>query len=169
MSAQLDELIAQFENFQAKVRQAEASFAGVGDMQERISQVENAVTSPDGAVTVVAGAGGTVTDIRLAAGATRLDSAQLSALIMNTLRQAVAGAVQQQAGIVDDAFGDAFGVNTSEQVRQAQAEAWGTEAEEPASEQPAPQQTAQRATPRRRPGPRDDDDYFEDNSILRRD
>ncbi|WP_370937589.1 YbaB/EbfC family nucleoid-associated protein [Amycolatopsis sp. cg13] len=165
MSAHIDELIAQFENFQAKVRQAEANFAGVGDMQERIAQVENAVTSPDGAVTVVAGAGGTVTDIRLAAGAARIDPAQLSALIMSTLRQAVAGAVQQQAGIVDDAFGDAFGVNTSEQVRQAQAEAWGTEAAEPASEQQTPQQAA----PRRRPGPRDDDDYFDDNSILRRD
>ncbi|MFB9928010.1 YbaB/EbfC family nucleoid-associated protein [Amycolatopsis halotolerans] len=169
MSAHIDELIAQFENFQTKVRQAEANFAGVGDMQERIAQVENAVTSPDGAVTVVAGASGTVTDIRLAAGAARLDTAQLSVLIMNTLREAVAGAVRQQAGIVDDAFGDAFGVNTSEQVRQAQAEAWGTEAEEPASEHQAAQQTPRQAAPRRRPGPRDDDDYFDDNSILRRD
>ncbi|TNC22765.1 YbaB/EbfC family nucleoid-associated protein [Amycolatopsis alkalitolerans] len=165
MSAHMDQLIAQFENFQAKVRQAEASFAGVGDMQERIAQVENSVTSPDGTVTVVAGAGGTVTGIRLAPGAVRLGSDQLAATIMKTLRQAVAGAVQQQAGIVDTTFGDAFGVNLSDQVREAQAEAFGTAAEEPAS---TPQAPAPQAQPRkRRPGPPDDDDYFDQN-ILRR-
>lgn len=165
MSAHMDQLIAQFENFQAKVRQAEAHFAGVGDMQERVAQVETSVTSPDGNVTVVAGANGTVTDIRLVPGAMRLDSAQLSAMIMNTLRQAVAGAVQQQAGIVDNAFGDAFGINMSEQVRQAQAEAWGTLAEEPASQRQSPPQASRSE---RRPGPGDDDDEFDQNSILRR-
>jgi DNA-binding protein YbaB len=163
MSAHMDQLIAQFENFQAKVRQAEARFAGVGDMQERIAQVETTVTSPDGTVTVVAGANGTVTDIRLSPTATRVDSAQLSALIMKTLRQAVAGAVQQQAGIVDNAFGDAFGINTSEQVRQAQAEAFGTVADQPASQQQTPQQAS-----RSRPSPPDDDDDFDQSSIFHR-
>jgi DNA-binding protein YbaB len=159
MSAQMEQLIAQFENFQAKAKQAEARFAGVSDMQERIAQLETSVTSPCGNVTVVAGAAGTVTDVRLAVGATHLEAGRLSVLIMTTLRQAVAAAVQQQAGIVDDAFGDAFGVNTSEQVRQAQAEALGTDAGEPAS---------QHRTPRPpRPAPRDDD-YFDQDSILRR-
>jgi DNA-binding protein YbaB len=162
MSAHMDQLIAQFENFQAKVRQAEARFAGVGDMQERIAQVATTVTSPSGEVTVVAGAGGTVTDLRLTAGAMHLEAGRLSAMIMKTMRQAVAGAVQQQAGIVDDAFGDAFGANTSEQVREAQAEAFGTPGEEPASQQQAPRST-------RRTGPRDDDDYFDEGSFLRRD
>src|SRR3954466_12573089 len=69
MSAEMDQLIAQFETFQSKVRQAEARFAGVGDMQDRIAQVGTSVTSPDGTVTVTAGAGGTVTDLRLTAGA----------------------------------------------------------------------------------------------------
>lgn len=121
MSAHLDELIAQFGNFRDKIRDAEARFAGVGDMQQRISEIENTATSSDGSVTVVAGAGGTVTDLRLTPAAMRLDHSQLSTLIMNTMRQAVAGAIQQQAGIVDDAFGDAFGVNTSQQVHEAQA------------------------------------------------
>jgi DNA-binding protein YbaB len=172
MSAHMDELIAQFQHFQAKVRQAETRFAGVGDMQERIAQLETTVTSPDGNVTVVAGAGGTVTDLRLAAGATHLEAGRLSTIIMTTLRQAVAGAVRQQAGIVDDAFGDTLGVNTQEQVREAQAEAFGTTAEAPASELQTPQanHTPQSppAAPRRRPAPRDDD-YFEENTILRRD
>lgn len=102
----------------------------------------------------------------LAPGAMRLDPGRLSVMIMSTMRQAVAGAVQQQAGIVDSAFGDAFGVNISEQVRHAQAEAFGTPAEEPASQQQAsPQQQPQ---PRRRPGPGDDDDYFDQGTVLRR-
>ena len=55
MSAQMEQLIAQFEHFQAKVRHAEARFAEVGDMQERIARLETTVTSPSGEVTVVAG------------------------------------------------------------------------------------------------------------------
>ncbi|MEV6623937.1 YbaB/EbfC family nucleoid-associated protein [Amycolatopsis sp. NPDC051106] len=160
MSAEMDQLIAQFETFQSKVRQAEARFAGVGDMQERIAQVGTSVTSPDGTVTVTAGAGGTVTDLRLTAGAMHLEAGQLAQRIMATLRQAVAGAAQQQAAIVDDAFGDQLGVDVSGQVRQAQAEAFGTAAPEPASEQEAPR-------PRRRPAPGDDDD-FDQGPILRR-
>ncbi|GAA4550272.1 YbaB/EbfC family nucleoid-associated protein [Amycolatopsis samaneae] len=192
MSAHMDELIAQFESFQAKVRQAEARFAGVEDMQERITQVQSTATSPDGTVTVVAGAGGTVTDLRLTAGATRVEAGQLASTIMATLRRAVAGAVQQQAGIVDNAFGDAFNVDVSAQVRQAQTEAFGAVAEPPAAQQqqqqqplqqpgtpaagfasyqqPPQQQPSQQQPPRRRPSARnDDDDYFDDNSILRRD
>jgi DNA-binding protein YbaB len=165
MSAQMEQLLAQFQNFQDKVRQAETRFAGVGDMQERIAQVESTVTSPDGNVTVVAGAGGTVTDLRLAVGATHLEAGRLATIIMTTLRQAVAAAVQQQAGIVDDAFGDTLGVNVSEQVREAQAEAVGTPAEDAASQQQAPPPAAR---PRRRPSS-GDDDYFDDGPILRRD
>lgn len=156
MSAEMDQLIAQFETFQAKVRQAEARFAEVGDMQERVAQVSTSVTSPDGTVTVTAGAGGTVTDLRLTAGAMHLEAGQLAQRIMATLRQAVAGAAQQQAGIVDEAFGS----DISGQVRQAQAEAFGTAAPEPASEPQAPR-------PRRRPDPGDDDD-FDQGPILRR-
>jgi len=163
MSAHVDQLIAQFEDFQAKVRQAEARFAGVGEMQERIARIETTVTSSDGNVTVVAGAGGAVTGLRLTPGAMRLDPARLCEVIMSTMRQAVAGAVQQQAGIVDNAFGDAFGVTISEQVRQAQAEAFGTPAEESASQQRSPHQAAR---PGRQSSPRDDD-YFDQNSILR--
>lgn len=164
MPAHMDELIARFENFQTKMRQAEARFAGVGDMQERIAQVETTVTSPDGNVTVVAGAGGTVTGLRLAPGAVRLGSDRLSEVIMTTMRQAVAGAIRQQAGIVDDMFGDSFGVNTSEQVRQAQAEAFGTPPEEPASQEQTPQQAPR---PGRRSSAPDDDDYFGQNPIMR--
>ncbi|MBK1785041.1 YbaB/EbfC family nucleoid-associated protein [Prauserella cavernicola] len=183
MSAHMDQLIAQFESFRGKIRQAEANFAGVADMQEQIAEIESSATSPDGNVRVVAGAGGAVTDLKLGAAALRMDADQLARTIMNTMRQAVAGAVQRQAGIVDDAFGDSLGVNTSEQVRQAQAEAFGTAEAEPASqEQQQPQQPQQSsqpqqsqpqqqaAPPRRRPTRSDDDndDYFDQGSIMRR-
>jgi YbaB/EbfC DNA-binding family len=160
MSAQMAELLAQFENFRTKVRQAEARFAGVGDMQERVARLETTVTSPDGTVTVTAGAGGAVTGLRLTAGATRVEAGQLAATIMHTIRRAAAGAVREQAGIVDDAFGDAFGVDVSAQVREAQAEAFGTPAPEPASEQQQPR-------PARRPTAEDDDDFGQ-GPILRR-
>lgn len=160
MSAQMDELIAQFSKFQSKLREAEARFEGVGEMQQQIAEIRHAVTSPDGTVTVVAGASGSVTDLTLSPSAMRMDHTQLASTILSTLRQAVAGAVQQQAGIVDDTFGDAFGLNTSEQIRQAQAEAFGT------GEQDTAEQAPQASRPSRS---RPDDDYFEDQgSILRR-
>lgn len=159
MSAHMDQMIAEFEKFQAKLRQAQVNFAGVADMQKQIAQVHSVATSPDRHVTVTAGAGGMVTDIELSPGAMRLAPAELSATIMSTLRQAVAMAVQQQAGIVDEAFGDAFGVNTAERVRQAQAEAFGTAADDAAS-QPAESSSSRRAAP--------PDDDFDLNSIYRR-
>jgi DNA-binding protein YbaB len=155
MSAHMDQMIAEFGKFQAKIRQAEARFAGVADMGERIAQVEGVATSPDRNVTVVAGAGGMVTDIQLSPGAMSLGPAELSASILNTLRQAVARATQQQAEIVDDTFGDAFGINTTEQVRQAQAEAFGTEVDDRASQ-------AAESSPNRRATSRDDDDFDQD-------
>jgi DNA-binding protein YbaB len=165
MSAHMDQLIAQFGNFRAKIREAEDRFAGVGDMQQQVAEIANTATSPDGNVTVVAGAGGAVTDLRLSPNAMRLDHSQLSTLILSTMRQAVAGAVQQQAGIVDNAFGDALGVDTSEQVHQAQAQAFGTPGQDAASQQQTSQRETRSST--RRPN-RPDDDYFEEQGPILR-
>ena len=109
MSAHMDQLIAEFERFGARIRQAEARFADVSEMGERVARVESVATSPDRNVTVVAGAGGMVTDIRLAPGALRLGAAELSATIMTVLRDAVAGAARQQAEVVGEVFGDTLG------------------------------------------------------------
>jgi hypothetical protein len=155
MSNHMDNMIAEFEKFGARIRQAEARFAGVSEVGERVAQVESVATSPDRHVTVVAGAGGMVTDIRLAPGAMRLGPVELSATIMATLRQAVAGAAQQQAGIVDEELGDAFGANTSELGRQAQTEAFGTPDNDRASQ-------GQTSSSNRRPAAPDDDDFDHD-------
>lgn len=160
MSSHMDQMIAEFDKFRSKIRQAEARFEGVEEMTERIAQVRSVATSPDRNVTVTAGANGTVTDIELAQGAMSLGPAELSATLMDTLRRAVAGAVRQQAEAVDDAFGDAFGVNTSEQVRQAQAEAFGAPADD--------RRADNESFPRGRESGSSDDDFGHD-TIYRAD
>jgi DNA-binding protein YbaB len=157
----MERLAAEFEQFQARIKQAERRFGGVGEMQERIAELEAVATSPDRSVRVVAGAGGAVKDIQLTPDAMRLPSTALSATIMTTLRAAVAEAVRRQAGIVDDTFGGAVGASTLEQVQHAQAVAAGTVVEDPASDSDGPS-----ASPRR-PVRTDDEDFGEESIFDR--
>lgn len=150
MSAELERLTAEFEKFQTKIRQAEVAFGGVDEMQAQLAELEVAAVSPDRTVRVVAGTGGTVTDIQLAQDAMRQPAPALAATIMATLREAVAGAARRHAGIVDETMGSAFGINVTEQVRQAQAEALATAVDQPPVHDSAP---------RRRPVGPDDDDF----------
>jgi len=153
VSAELERLAAEFEKFQTKIKQAERTFGNVGEMQERLADLTAVATSPDRSVRVVAGAGGAVQDIQLTTDAMRLPSTTLSALIMATLREAVAEAVRRQAGIVDDTVGGALGAVTTEQVRVAQSAAPGTDQPQPSSQD----------RPRR---PTRGDDDFGDDSIY---
>lgn len=116
----MERLVAEFDKFQARLRQAEVTFGGVGDMQDQLAQLAVVATSPDRNVRVVAGAGGTVTDIRLTADALRQPAPALAATIMSTLREAVAESARRQAAIVDETVGAALGVTVSDQVQQAQ-------------------------------------------------
>ncbi|WP_033291338.1 YbaB/EbfC family nucleoid-associated protein [Amycolatopsis jejuensis] len=161
MSAEMDRLVAEFEKFQTKLKQAETQFAKVGDMQQELTALEAEVVSPDRAVTVIAGPSGSVKDLRLTPDALRQQPQQLAATIMSTLHQAVAEAARKQAGIVDAHVGQAFGINVSDQVLEAQAEAMGTTAEELQSKLPEeqPQRAARRS---------DDEDFANDN-LLRAD
>ena len=151
MSAELERLTAEFEAFQAKIKQAEVTFSGLGEMQDRLTALQAVATSPDRTVRVTAGAGGTVTDLQLTPEAMRKQAPALAAMIMTTLRTAVAEAVRREAGIVDETVGDALGLNTVDRVRQAQEEALRAT--------PAPE-------PKRRPSP--DEDDFSQNPITRR-
>jgi DNA-binding protein YbaB len=157
VSAELERLAAEFEKFQTKIKQAERTFGNVGEMQERLADLTAVATSPDRSVRVVAGAGGAVQDIQLAPEAMRLPSTTLSAMIMSTLRAAVAEAVRRQAGIVDETVGGDLGAATTEQVRVAQAAtpdtAVGTDRPGPSSQD----------RPRRNPAAEDD---FGDDSIY---
>ncbi|WP_344858233.1 YbaB/EbfC family nucleoid-associated protein [Amycolatopsis ultiminotia] len=187
----MDRLVAEFDKFQAKIKQAETQFAQVGEMQQELSDLEAEATSPDRAITVVAGPSGSIKDIRLTADALRLAPQQLASTILQTLHRAVAESARRQAGIVDAHVGEAFGIDVSEQVLEAQAEALGTTSEELSAQLPpepanaefdhndvlrreaaeaAAPPPAPPARPRaRRPDPDPDDDgYFQDQNLFGR-
>jgi DNA-binding protein YbaB len=125
----MEHLIAEFEKFQSKIKKAETQFANVGQMQAELAEIESVATSPDGAVRVVAGPGGAIKDIRLSQEALRQQGGAVSATIMSTLHRAVAGAARKQAALVERNMGG-LTPNLSEQVLQAQAEAFGVPVEE---------------------------------------
>ncbi|MGM1059230.1 YbaB/EbfC family nucleoid-associated protein [Saccharothrix sp. Mg75] len=128
MSAEFDQLVAQFEQFQAKLHRVDQQVAGIGDMQRELAAMEVVATSPDRAVTVVAGPSGAIKDIRLADHAMRRPPQALAAALMATLRQAVAEAARRQAGIVENALGD--DMHLTDQVLETQAELFGVTPQE---------------------------------------
>lgn len=155
----MEQLLAEFEKFQTRIKQAEAQFAKVGDMQEELEALEASVTSADRSVTVVAGPSGSVKDLRLTPDALRQQPDALAASILTTLHQAVAESARKQAGIVDEHVGTSFGLNVSEQVLEAQAAGLGTTVEE--LESNLPEEQSQQAAPVR------DDEDFANNDLLR--
>ncbi|MFO7192489.1 MAG: YbaB/EbfC family nucleoid-associated protein [Thermocrispum agreste] len=139
MSAEMEQLLKEFEKFQSRIQQAQQQFAGLERMKEELGELESVATSPDGSIRVVAGPGGAIKDIQLSQEALRQQASSLSAGIMATLNRAVAAAARKQAKVVESHMGDMGGA-ISEQVLQAQAEAFGVSVEElrRADEEPAP-------------------------------
>lgn len=92
-------------------------------MKEEMAAVRASVTSPDRNVTVVAGAGGTVLDVRLSQQVMQSSPQVLSSSVMTTLRLAVAEGARQQAAIVQRYMGDRM--NIIERVMATQKELFG--------------------------------------------
>lgn len=128
MTAEFDQLVAEFEAFQAQIKNVDDRFEQLAGMRGELESLQVTATSPDRAVTVVAGTGGAVLDVRLTEDALRLGAQQLGATIMATLRDAVAGAAREQASIVQEYAGDDAPV--LDQVLETQAEALGVPVEE---------------------------------------
>ncbi|GAB2997653.1 YbaB/EbfC family nucleoid-associated protein [Saccharothrix stipae] len=128
MSAEFDQLVAQFEQFQAKLHRVDQQVAGIDQMQQELATMEVVATSPDRAVTVVAGPSGAIKDIRLTDQAMRRPPHALAAALMGTLRQAVAEAARRQAGIVENALGD--DLHLTDQVLETQAQLFGVTPQE---------------------------------------
>ncbi|HEX8870255.1 MAG TPA: YbaB/EbfC family nucleoid-associated protein [Lentzea sp.] len=185
VSAEMDQLIAQFERFQSQMHRVDQQFANLGEMQQQLSELEAVATSSDRAVTVVAGPSGTIKDIRLTDQAMRRPPQALAAELMSTLQKAVAEAARRQAGIVEGALGD--DMHLTDQVLETQATLFGMSKEElraitaeeavqspsaPFTPQPAPpvQQPGPVQPPAapRRPQPEPQDD-FSDQNVLRGD
>lgn len=148
----MDQLIAQLERFQAQMHRVDQQFANLGEMQQQLSDMEAVVTSPDRAVTVVAGPSGTIKDIRLTDQAMRRPPQALAAELMSTLQKAVAEAARRQAGIVEDALGD--DMHLTDQVLETQATLFGMSKEELraiTAEETAKSASATPRTPQRAP------------------
>jgi len=93
-------------------------------MKDEIGAMSVTVSSPDQAVTVVAGPGGAVQSVRVSDEALQGSAIQLSSTITTTIHEAVAAAARRQATIVQDALGPQS--NVLERVLATQAEAFGT-------------------------------------------
>ncbi|MBP2334994.1 DNA-binding protein YbaB [Saccharothrix coeruleofusca] len=128
MSAEFDQLVAQFEQFQAKLHRVDQQVDGIGEMRRDLAALEAVAISPDRAVTVVAGPSGAIKDIRLADHAMRRPPQALASALMATLRQAVAEAARRQAAIVENALGD--DMRLTDQVLETQAELFGVTPQE---------------------------------------
>ena len=97
-------------------------------MKEEIAAIRASVTSPDRTVTVVAGAGGTVLDVRLSEQVMQSPAQVVSGSVMTTLRLAVAEGARQQAAIVQRYMGDRM--NIIERVMATQQELLGDKKKE---------------------------------------
>jgi DNA-binding protein YbaB len=128
MSAEFDQLVAEFEKFQSTLRRADDQLADVALMQSELSALEVSVTSPDRTVTVLSGVGGSIKDIQFTEGATQLGPQRLGSVVMTAVREAVAEAARRQASIVQQyAGGDA---PVLDQVLETQAQVTGVSVEE---------------------------------------
>lgn len=128
MSAEFEQLVTEFERFRSSVRSADDRFAGLGAMQQQLTELRASAASPDGGVTVVTGPGGAVLDVKFTEGALAKGPQALSAALLATLREAVGEAARRQAVIVEETMGDDLGL--VEQVLETQAVAFGTTVEE---------------------------------------
>ncbi|MDX3658182.1 YbaB/EbfC family nucleoid-associated protein [Streptomyces sp. ID05-26A] len=148
MSAEFDQLVAQFERFQSQMKRVDQQFANIGDMQQQLVELEAVATSSDRAVTVIAGPSGSIKDIRLTDQAMRRPPHALAAELMSTLQKAVAEAARRQAGIVEGALGD--DMHLKDQVLETQAQLFGMSKEDLRR---ATEEEAQAPAPQRPPTP----------------
>ncbi|HWC80160.1 MAG TPA: YbaB/EbfC family nucleoid-associated protein [Pseudonocardiaceae bacterium] len=136
---QMEALRQQLERLRRTREQTDARMARMGDMQAEIAAVEASASSPDRAVTVVAGPGGSVKNITFSEESRKLSPAQLSSATMQALRQAVAAAARRQAGILQEQLGDNTDLLNRVLKTQEAAFAQFSETEPPApASQPAP-------------------------------
>jgi DNA-binding protein YbaB len=158
VSAEFEQLVAQFEQFQSKLTRIDDRFAQVGEMQQELEELEVTATSPDRTITVVAGPGGAIRNIQLTDKAMGQSAQALASALLSTVQQAVAESARKQAAIVDEHVGGQMGL--TDQVLQTQAQLFGTSPEELRS------QLEHERRPRH--GAKDEDDYSE-RTIMRSD
>lgn len=154
---ELERLTQEFEKFQSKIKGFQQQAVNTEAMSQEITELEAQAASPDGTVTVIAGPGGSIKDIRFR-NARRHDDAALAGMVRSTLQQAVANAARRQAAIVERHTGPGLGI--LDQVMEVQKEAFAAEQQRPTPPPPA----EQRPTPPR-PAP---EPHGEGGTVLRK-
>jgi DNA-binding protein YbaB len=156
---ELERLTQEFEKFQQKIKGFQQQAVNTEAMSQEITDLEAQAVSPDGTVTVVAGPGGSIKDIRFR-NARRLDDTQLASTVRSTLQQAVATAARRQAAIVERHAGPGLGI--LDQVMEVQKDAFTAE-QRPTPPPPPPQPAPPRPA---RPAPEPVDEG--QGSVLRK-
>ena len=106
MSDEADRLLRRIEAIDTAAADTQRRREAYDRMATEMKAVTASVTSPDGVVTVVAGPGGDVEQIKFRDGVGRLDPATLAASVMHTLTAAKAAAARMQAEVVRRGLGD---------------------------------------------------------------
>ncbi|MBK1784048.1 YbaB/EbfC family nucleoid-associated protein [Prauserella cavernicola] len=128
MSAEFEQLVAEFEKFQSKIKKVDDQLADLGQMQNAVAELEGMAVSADRSVTVVAGPGGALKDIQLTDKAMEQQPKALAAALLSTVQQAVADAARKQAAIVEEHMGSGLGL--SDRVVESQAQLFGKDPEQ---------------------------------------
>ncbi|WP_433265844.1 YbaB/EbfC family nucleoid-associated protein [Actinosynnema sp. CS-041913] len=101
-----EELVREFERFRAGLRTAGAPGTRFDGMAAEIAALEATAESPDRAITVTAGPGGSVKAIRFTERALAQGAEALGVTAAGVLHQAVAAAARRQAEIVERYVGE---------------------------------------------------------------
>jgi hypothetical protein len=136
VSAEFEQLVAEFERFQSKITTVDDRSANIGEMRAELTHLQATAISPDRAISVTAGPGGSILAIDFTEDAVRQPARALSAAVMATLQQAVAESARRQAAIVEEHMGD--GMHIVDQVLETQAELFGTTVEDLRSKMTSP-------------------------------
>src|SRR5699024_7623289 len=129
MSEQFERLISRFEEYQSRIEQENQRFTDIEQLQTDVAAIEATARSSDQSVTVTAGPGGGITDIKFTAQALHKQPDELASGVLSTLHQSLGAAARQQAGVVAAHLAE-HGMHATERVRQAQPEMFGTDKEE---------------------------------------
>lgn len=116
-------------------RKAEQRISGYQTMKEEMTALRAAATSPDRAVTVVAGPGGSILNVDFRPEALRLSPQALSRAVTATIQQAVAQSARASAELVQRFAGDQ--IDIAARVNKVQEDVFGP-APEPPPVPPAP-------------------------------
>ncbi|GAA4826574.1 hypothetical protein GCM10025787_00160 [Saccharopolyspora rosea] len=106
MSEIADQLLARIEAIDTAAAENTARAESYQRMTERLAEVRGRATSPDGVVTVVAGADGAVHSITFSDQIRNVAPQALSASVVHTIAQARAMAAREQAEVVRAELGD---------------------------------------------------------------